>query len=931
MSMKKPLILSIDDDPECQRLIKTFLIAENYNVITTDNPTNVNSIIDTQKPDLILLDILMPDMNGYEFCEEFRKREESDYHPPIIFLSALDQVEDKARAFQVGASDYIEKPIKKHTLLDKVWINLTRSFEWMEVSNGTIPLGQVLTADYFDKFRGFLKNQLNFTEEEKEQIDSCDSMKPYDMAEILKISDRHMAQYIAAFLHLKYLQVIVPETINTDILGAHFCKANLVIPIKGKYVFGSDFVVANPFNWELIDTLDQIAKGQNYRIFITEPQNILTFFKEHKKLGTREPEILFNIDPAHGEDQDNVVFGALDEDIDIESSKYPNPIKYISNKIVYKAVMERASDIHIEAKQTSVVIRFRVDGELQDILTLKRATGNMVLNHFKSVGGLDIAEKLLPQDGSVDTKIGDRAFRLRLATTSTPDGESMIIRLLEPHAKVLELKDLGMTPDQRNDLVELARTPSGLIMVVGPTGSGKTTTIYSLIGTIDTHARSLCTVEDPVEYRIPHANQQQINVKRGVTFETLLRSIVRQDPDILFLGETRDNYTAKMAIDFSSTGHMTITTMHTKNSVAALFRLERLGVQRAAMADAVIGIIAQRLIKKPCPYCREIVNITEKEIEMLSPFTDDIPSETVVTNGCLKCNNTGYHGREGVYEILTVTPEIAKMIREGVSVLDIRDFLRRKGAYLIVDHVLDKVRDKIFTVKDAYQYVLREEKEQVIDTRNKILDRASAALDDGSDDFDFSGGIPSPVAKPESIYELEEQDINQSIHPSSNSSIVETQQSEQSIPKNRTRPQYKQVPITTDKVDTNIQNNDPNRKKSILLIDDDINIRNLLQHYIKRQGYDVSVADDGVSALLTIGEKKFDLIISDVNMPNLDGFKLLKILKQQKIDVPLIFLTSRHEEEFEVQGLDLGAADYIVKPIKFPVLRLRIKRILGDI
>ena len=884
MSIKKPLILSIDDDPECQRLIKTFLMAENYDVITTDNANNVKNIISTQKPDLILLDILMPDMNGYEFCEEFRKEEDSDYHPPIVFLSALDELEDKAKAFQVGASDYIQKPIKKKTLLDKVWINLTRSFEWIQVANGAIPLGQVLTADYFDKFNDFLKNQLNFDEETKEKIDGFDLSQPYNVAKLLEINDRNMAQYIAAFLHVKYLQVIIPGTLNTEILGAQFCRANLVIPIKETYAAGTDFVLSNPFNWELIDTLDQVSKGNNYRIFITEPGNVLSFFKETNKMGSKENEVVFSMDHEQGDGED-VIFGEKEVELDIELAQYPNPVKYIANKIIYKAVMERASDIHIESKQSTVAVRFRVDGELQDVLSVKRATGNMILNHFKSVGGLDISEKLLPQDGSVDTKVGERAFRLRLATTSTPDGESMIIRMLEPHAKILKLGDLGMTRDQTRNIVDLAKTPSGLILVVGPTGSGKTTTIYSLIGSIDSTARSLCTVEDPVEYRIPHANQQQINLKRGVTFEKLLKSIVRQDPDVLFLGETRDDYTAKMAIDFSSTGHLTMTTMHTKNAVAALFRLERLGVGRAAMADAIIGIVAQRLIKKPCRYCREIVNIGPKDVKLLEPFTDDIPSEVVIINGCLKCNNTGYHGREGVYEILTITPEIAKHIREGVSVLEIRNFLRSKGAYLIVDNALDKLRDKVFTVDDVYQQVLREEKEQVIDSRNRILGRTSA----------FSDSEPAQT-------------------------VIQTAEPVQPTPKKKS--------VSSEKEDE--KKSDPNRKKKILLIDDDVNLRNLLQHYIKKQGYDVQVVDDGVNALLLLGDNEFDLIISDINMPNLDGVKLLKIMKSHKIHVPLIFLTARNEEKFEVECLELGAADYIVKPVKFPVLRLRMKRILGE-
>jgi type IV pilus assembly protein PilB len=252
-------------------------------------------------------------------------------------------------------------------------------------------------------------------------------------------------------------------------------------------------------------------------------------------------------------------------EIDIEK----RPIVHISNSILYTAVTERASDIHIEPKEKETSVRYRIDGDLQDLYRMKKQTGAMVISRLKALAGLDIAERMRPQDGAVEIMADGRTFKLRLATTSTPNGESLVIRVLEPSAKPKKMSDLGMMDAQVAAMIDLAARRYGLILVVGPTGSGKTTTIYSFLAHVDTRTRSLISVEDPVEYRIPDANQQQVNEKAGVTFDALLKSSVRQDPDILYLGEIRDGFSARISVDFASTGHMTVSTLHTNNATTA--------------------------------------------------------------------------------------------------------------------------------------------------------------------------------------------------------------------------------------------------------------------------------------------------------------------------------------------------------------------------
>jgi type IV pilus assembly protein PilB len=407
-----------------------------------------------------------------------------------------------------------------------------------------------------------------------------------------------------------------------------------------------------------------------------------------------------------------------------------------------------------------------------------------------------------------------------------------------------------MTDKQVTTMVDFANLTHGVIMIVGPTGSGKTTTIYSFLSHIDCLTRSLISVEDPVEYNIPFANQQQTNEKAGITFESLLKSAVRQDPDILFLGEVRDPYSAKMSMDFASTGHLTITTLHTSNATTAIFRLERLGIDRGTMADTLIGVVAQRLLKRLCPHCKEIALISAEEREMFAPFTDEIPAQVAHPVGCSKCNNTGYFGREGVYEIIKFDHQISEMARTGAPIAEIRNAVRGRGDFLISTHAVEKAKKLIFAPKDVYEQVLVEE-------------------------LAFESKRPRKASQGKPIAEAEREDTI-----------------------------------------------------SILVVEDDHDSRQLIARFLENNGYCVTPTEDGVSALLQLGKQRFDLIISDVNMPNLDGFKLLEMKGQKGIETPVIFLTSRSDPEDMDKGLGLGAADYITKPTKKEILLAKVKVVL---
>jgi type IV pilus assembly protein PilB len=838
-SFEKPLILIIDDDKVTLRLIERMLSDSGCNVATADSGRNALLTINKAKPDLILLDVMMPEMNGYEVCSKLQENKESAYIP-VIFVTALGDDQNKAEAFSVGGVDYLLKPINKKTLLNTVAKHLKTKSRWNNFSK-EIYLREISLPSNFIQFKEFLGRQLNLPPDKRERLPQIKISEIYSMANFFGLSNRELAQYIAEFSGMNYLPEINPESIQLGKLPTPFCRQNNIVAIKDS-ADRDVFVVSNPFDWEFLDSLKSSFKSQAYHLAIIDPDMIASLFVDMSLEKKEIPSI------KEKEEMEEPIAEPVTSLSEQEIAE--RPIISIANSMLKSAVAERASDIHIEPKEKHIVVRFRIDGNLTDMFTIKKKTGVMLISRFKVLANMNIAEKRKPQDGALAAIIDNRTHNLRLATTATVHGESLIVRLLNVYAKPKDLKELGMTDEQSNNLIDLSNRTQGLILIVGPIGSGKTTTIYSLLHKIDHKTRSIISIEDPVEYRIPFVNQEQVHEKGGVSFESLLKSVVRQDPDILFLGEIRDNYSAKTAMNFASTGRLSITSLHTSNSTTAIFRLERLEIDRGTMADSLLGAVAQRLLKKLCPHCKKIVPISREDEEMLSSFTDEIPLKVAHPVGCPKCNNTGYHGREGIYEVLNFDAEISEMVRSNIPISEIRSFAQKRGNYLISHHALEKVKNLIFSPRDVYEQVLVEE-------------------------------VDIQKATPEII-----------------------------VP--RTRPPEEKR----------------EDKKRILIVEDDKVSRVLISRLLENSGYIVIAAEDGIDALLRMGEAQCDLILSDINMPNLDGFKLLEMNNQKGIETPVIFLTSRSSPEDEKRGFELGAADYIRKPIQKETLLLRVKNVI---
>ncbi len=706
---ERPLILCVDDDDDIQRLVSHLLGRAGYDVACAGDAAQGLIAVSTEPPDLILLDVRMPGMDGYALCAQLQS-DPATAHIPVVFETSLGDECNKARAFAVGGVDYLVKPIKKDVLLEMVQRHLRNTACWSTLLALKPTWTDRAQPESFVEFREFLVTTLDLAPEACEQ---CRRMPPSDVyliAALAGITTNRLSQYIAEHVGLPYVFDIDPEAPELGALPRMFSLANHVL-ITREPDGERAFVLSNPFDLSVLDMLKQFAGlAPDARICIADPAAIELAFTYDEAARARRQAAAAAEDRQRAEAAAVVLdphgMRALADDAGAR-------VVAMTTNILEVAVSERASDIHIEPHETTTVIRLRVDGDLREYFRMPNDTGARVISRIKVLAELDIAEKRLPQDGAFSAVIHTRMFNLRVATTSTPYGEAAIIRLLEPYCKPRELCELGFTESQSATLTDLVRHLSGLILVVGGTGSGKTTTIHSLLHRMDTASRAVVSVEDPIEYRLPFATQQQVNEKADVTFARLLKAIVRQDPDILVVGEIRDHESAQIAFDFASTGRFTITTLHTVNATTAIFRLERLGLSRSTMADAVIAILAQRLLKVLCPHCKHVEPITPSEHALLAPFTHDVPHEVAHPVGCAKCRNTGYHGRQVVAEVLPVDAGMAGMIRAGNSGADLRRFLKQRHAYLGSDHAIDKVRALLMPPADVFEGVLRDEHTQL--------------------------------------------------------------------------------------------------------------------------------------------------------------------------------------------------------------------------
>ncbi len=397
----------------------------------------------------------------------------------------------------------------------------------------------------------------------------------------------------------------------------------------------------------------------------------------------------------------------LDGSSDLMGDAAGAPVVRLINSMFLRAMQTRASDIHIEPFEDDTIIRMRIDGVLHETTRVPRSRHSQISARLKVMSKLDLAESRRPQDGRLQVHSGERHIDVRLSVVPTLHGERLVMRLLEKNMELLSLGQVGMLQDTEQSINEILGHPYGLFLVTGPTGSGKTTTLYSVLDKLRSPTANVITIEDPVEYRVTGVGQIQVNEKIGLTFASGLRSVLRQDPDVLMVGEIRDPETAEIAVHAALTGHMVLSTLHTNDAPAAATRMVDLGVPAYLLSSCLVGVLAQRLVRRLCMECRVPHDLTENDVKRLGLRSDLVGRRVYEPGGCEKCLQTGYKGRVGVFELMTVGEELASQIARSDDARTLRTSARQHGMRSLMDDAARKViqgstsRDEAFRVTKA--------------------------------------------------------------------------------------------------------------------------------------------------------------------------------------------------------------------------------------
>lgn len=681
--------------------------------------------------------------------------------------------------------------------------------------------------------------------------------------------DEMIAKALASQLKIPFLRladVQIPKEV-IDLVPQDMAENYQLLPVK---MVKKQLVIAmaNPLEFYALDDLRFITQMS---IFVTvAPQSdiqsaIQKFYPRQSldlKLG---PDAGFseNIEiVGHAKEKDHNVQDLLN------LTEQP-PVVRFTNTVLADAIKMKASDVHIEPQKDNVVIRYRVDGIMREIMQIDKHIHLSLVSRIKIISNMDISIRRKPQDGRAQVKVGDSRYDLRVSTLPASYGEKVTIRILNPDAGGMEIAELGFSETDLRHFMEAIVKPQGIILVTGPTGSGKSSTLYTALKHLNSSKVNIVTVEDPVEFDIAGINQVQINPKAGVTFADGLRSILRQDPDIVMVGEIRDGETAKIAFQAAQTGHLVLSTLHTNDAPSAITRLLDMGVDSFVLADSLLAVIGQRLVRGICKKCKIPDPLTPQIFEQLDFIINpDRTKKFWKGAGCEACQYSGYVGRLGIFELLMLTPSIKESISRNVAAVTIKKAAEKEGYTMLCMNGIDKAFMGLTTIEEVFRVAPPE----YDDAAQESLDKAMESRGPVSSSNEREADKPEP--------------------PSSIVSI---------------------------------------RPEKILIVDDNRVVLKILTNILESQNYLTVSASNGIDALKIAYQEKPDLIITDYMMPEMDGMALITKLKSQLATrfIPIIMLTSKDEVDAEVEVINAGADDYLTKPVNPKRLIARINRLLN--
>ena len=493
----------------------------------------------------------------------------------------------------------------------------------------------------------------------------------------------------------------LPIEISTDFtskVSIGFLKKNRLVPIA---LTDDRFIAINdPYDFQALDDLRHLLEWRHVKPVLCPHSAIVQAINSAFDLTQDSAEEVMqdiNEDPE-------TLFSEIGETSNLLDDTSDAPVIRLVNLMFSQAVRDRASDIHIEPYQNSLKIRLRLDGILYDMLSPPKHVQSALVSRIKIMAKLDIAEKRLPQDGRIELKVANREIDVRVSTLPTAFGERVVLRLLDKSSVLFTLAELGMPGDRFKPFSEEIKKANGIILVTGPTGSGKTTTLYAALTSINTTDINIITIEDPVEYRISGISQVQVNPKIDLTFASGLRSIVRQDPDVILVGEIRDSETAEMAIQSALTGHLVFSTLHTNNSATAITRLRDMGIESFLIASSINAILAQRLVRIICPHCKEEYEPDKEELAKLGLSSEAAEGTKVFRGrGCVRCLHTGYKGRCGIFELLLMTKDMKRIVLKTADANQIKQRAIENGMITLRQDGAMKVLQGITTIEEVYR------------------------------------------------------------------------------------------------------------------------------------------------------------------------------------------------------------------------------------
>ncbi len=502
--------------------------------------------------------------------------------------------------------------------------------------------------------------------------------------------------------HARLDNYVVDETI-LNLVPKQIAEKYKIFPLL-KVGNNLDIAMVDPFDSFVVEVLEELT-GCKVRARVSLPEEIERAIKKYYYKENIEPDIV-----------EKSFFEKITDKVDSKQQLKENdaPIIALVDKLISRAIEDGASDIHIEPDEKLVRVRYRLDGILHEVMTLSKQHEAPIVSRIKIMGNMDIAEKRVPQDGRAFFNYKGRKVDLRLSTFPTVNGEKVVIRILDKSSIVIQLEQLGFSNDILSTYNKLIRSPNGIILVTGPTGSGKSTTLYASLMKINSLDKNIVTIEDPVEYKIGLVNQSQVNPKAGYDFANGLRSILRQDPDVVMVGEIRDVETAEIAIRAALTGHLVFSTLHTNDSAGAVTRLIDMGVEPFLVASSIVAVMAQRLVRKVCPFCKEEVEPSLALIENIKKVFKNVDVSRLKFyrgNGCQECKGTGYKGRVCINELFVPDEELREMIVAKEPSTKLKKIARKKGMRTLREDGILKVAKGITTMEEVLRVTQRDEEE----------------------------------------------------------------------------------------------------------------------------------------------------------------------------------------------------------------------------